>query len=249
VQTALYEMVRALATWMAPILCFTAQDVADELARVTGQAFDVHGQVRAEVAPAGKELKNPNKRWFDEVRPRRQAILRRSRRSAPAGHKSLEAKALVRPSAAERPHWQWNLAHLLELCVVSQIELAPRTPRARPRSGDRGARPDCPRCWRRTASPSEIRASPLCASAARRSSLPWRSSRHDARASQVRALRSAGRRVDHPRSVDQGPGRGALKPLATAARPSSRRLRACATRRTPGWRSGCCRRCRVAAFC
>ena len=31
VQTALYEMVRTLATWMAPILCFTAEDVADEL--------------------------------------------------------------------------------------------------------------------------------------------------------------------------------------------------------------------------
>ena len=30
VQTALYEMTRTIATWMAPILCFTAQDVADE---------------------------------------------------------------------------------------------------------------------------------------------------------------------------------------------------------------------------
>ena len=38
VQTALYEMLRALSTWMAPILCFTAQDVADELAKVTGEA-------------------------------------------------------------------------------------------------------------------------------------------------------------------------------------------------------------------
>ena len=42
---------------------------------------------------------------------------------------------MVNPAAAERPHWQWNLPHLLELCVVSQIELdPPRTRRARPRS-------------------------------------------------------------------------------------------------------------------
>ncbi len=38
----LYEMTRTLATWMAPVLCFTAQDVADELSRVTGEPFDVH---------------------------------------------------------------------------------------------------------------------------------------------------------------------------------------------------------------
>ena len=44
VQTALYEMTRTIATWMAPILCFTAQDVADELGRTTGEPFDVHGR-------------------------------------------------------------------------------------------------------------------------------------------------------------------------------------------------------------
>ena len=32
---------------MAPILCFTAQDVADELAGLTGEPFDVHGQAAA----------------------------------------------------------------------------------------------------------------------------------------------------------------------------------------------------------
>ena len=49
VQTALYEMVKTIATWMAPIMCFSAQDVADDLARQTGEAFDVHGQLVAPV--------------------------------------------------------------------------------------------------------------------------------------------------------------------------------------------------------
>jgi isoleucyl-tRNA synthetase len=151
VQTALYEMVRTIAVWMAPILCFTAQDVADELGRVTGTPFDVHGHVRPEVAPAGKELKNPNKRWTDEVRPRRQAILRPLEAFRAAGHKSLEAKAIVRPAAAERPHWQWNLAHLVELTVVSQIELtADDAPGETEIQVSEAPGPTCPRCWRRT---------------------------------------------------------------------------------------------------
>jgi isoleucyl-tRNA synthetase len=155
VQTALHEMVRTLATWMAPILCFTAQDVADELGRVTGTPFDVHGQARAEVAPAGKALANPNKRWLDEIRPRRQAVLRPLEAFRAGGHKSLEAMVEVRPAAAERPHWEWNRAALTELCVVSRIELS-----AEDAPGETEIRvveapgPECPRCWRRLGDPS-----------------------------------------------------------------------------------------------
>ena len=68
-------MTRTIATWMAPILCFTAQDVADELGRTTGEPFDVHGGVRAEVDLPGKQMNQPNRRWTDEIRPRREAIL------------------------------------------------------------------------------------------------------------------------------------------------------------------------------
>ncbi|HEY0709647.1 MAG TPA: isoleucine--tRNA ligase [Polyangia bacterium] len=151
VQTALYEIVRTLSIWMAPILCFTAQDVADDLARTTGETFDVHGFVRGELVPVGKELKNPNKRWTDEIRPRRQAILRPLEAFRAEGHKSLEAKVRIVPAAAERPHWVWNLAHLTELCMVSQIELSETDA-----AGDTevtviaATGPECPRCWRRT---------------------------------------------------------------------------------------------------
>jgi isoleucyl-tRNA synthetase len=151
VQTALHEMVRTLASWMAPILCFTAQDVADELTRTTGERFDVHEEVRHPLAPSGKDLKNPNRRWHEEIRPRRQAILRPLEAFRASGHKSLEARVKITPGASERPHWQWNLAHLLELCVVSQIELATEDAPGEtqiqvvPAPG-----PECPRCWRRT---------------------------------------------------------------------------------------------------
>jgi isoleucyl-tRNA synthetase len=151
VQTALHEMIRTIAIWMAPIVCFTAQDVADELSRATGEPFDVHASVRAEVYPPGKEMGRPNRRWTDEIRPRREAILRPLEAFRAAGHKSLEARVRVTPAAAERPHWQWSLAHLAELCVVSRVELDPAdAPGETVITVDEAPGPTCPRCWRRT---------------------------------------------------------------------------------------------------
>ena len=151
VQTALHEMIRTLAVWMAPILCFTAQDVADELSRATGEPFDVHATVRAEVYPPGKEMGRPNRRWTDEIRPRREAILRPLEAFRAGGHKSLEARVRVTPTAAERPHWQFSLAHLAELCVVSRVELDAADAAAETAIVvDEAPGPTCPRCWRRT---------------------------------------------------------------------------------------------------
>jgi len=149
VQTALHEMVRSLATWMAPVLCFTAEDVADELARATGERFDVHAL--SHPVPEGSKLANPNRRWLDEIRPRREAILQRLEAFRAAGHKSLEARVRVTPTAAERPQWQWNLEHLTELAVVSRIDLSPTDAlHATEIAVDEAPGPTCPRCWRRT---------------------------------------------------------------------------------------------------
>ena len=150
VQTALHEMTRTVAAWMAPILCFTAQDVADELLRTTGEPFDVHATVRQEVYPPGKAPAQPNRRWTDEIRPRREAILQPLEGFRAAGHKSLEARVRVTPAAAERPHWQWSLAHLAELCVISRVELADTDGATTTIEVDEAPGPTCPRCWRRT---------------------------------------------------------------------------------------------------
>jgi isoleucyl-tRNA synthetase len=168
VQTAFHEMVRSVATWIAPILSFSAQDVADELARATGEPFDVHGQIHRDAVPEGKELKTPNKRWTDEIRPRREAILRQLEPFRAQGHKSLEAKVTVRPAAAERPHWQWNLPPLLELAVVSQLELLPEDAAgATEITVSEAPPPECPRCWRRTGvasgHPTDPNLCPRCA--------------------------------------------------------------------------------------
>jgi isoleucyl-tRNA synthetase len=149
VQTALYEMTRTIATWMAPVLCFTAQDVADELSRATTEAFDVHGAVR--LVDEGEKMGNPNKRWLEEVRPRREAILQPLEKFRAEGHKPLEARVRVKPARDERPHWQWNLALLTELAGVSRIELdGSDAAGATEIAIDEAPGPECPRCWRRT---------------------------------------------------------------------------------------------------
>jgi isoleucyl-tRNA synthetase len=165
VQTALYETLRALATWMAPVLCFTAQDLADEIGRSTGEPFDVHGEVRAEVFYTGKVMGNPNRRWVEEIRPRREAILQPLEAFRAAGHKSLEARVRVRPSAVERPHWQWNRDHLIELCVVSGIEISEDdAPGDTEITIEESPFVSCPRCWRRLGPPAgDPRDPSLCA--------------------------------------------------------------------------------------
>jgi isoleucyl-tRNA synthetase len=149
VQTALYEMTRTIARWMAPVLCFTAQDVADELSRTTGEAFDVHASVR--LVDEGEKLGNPNKRWWGEILPRREAILQPLEAFRAAGHKPLEARVRVKPAKDERPHWMWNAALLTDLVGVSRVELdAADAAGATEIAIDEAPGPECPRCWRRT---------------------------------------------------------------------------------------------------
>lgn len=149
VQTAVHEMIRTIAQWMAPVLCFTAQDVADELTRTTGEAFDVHGAVR--LVDRGEKMGNPNKRWFDEVRPRREAILQPLEKFRADGHKPLQARVRVKPARDERPHWQWNRDLLTELLGVSKIEVDEADAAGASEIAiDEAPGPECPRCWRRT---------------------------------------------------------------------------------------------------
>jgi isoleucyl-tRNA synthetase len=148
VQTALFEMVKTIATWMAPVMCFSAQDVADELQRLTGTAFDVHGQVWAPVADSS------DGRWEKELRPLRDLVLAKLEAFRASGHKSLHAAVTVTPAAADRSLWQKNLSHLPELCEVSRLDLANNDAAVTEVLVGEAPLPECPRCWRRTGSAS-----------------------------------------------------------------------------------------------
>jgi len=148
VQTVLFEMVKRVATWQAPILCFSAQDVTDELSRLTGTPFDVHGGTWAMLAGESDEP------WVRELRPRRDAVLAKLEAFRATGHKALDAAVAVTPAPAERPLWQRYLPQLTELCEVSKIELSDKDAEVTTVEVKEAPGPTCPRCWRRTGSAS-----------------------------------------------------------------------------------------------
>jgi isoleucyl-tRNA synthetase len=152
VQTALFEMVKTVATWMAPVLCFSAQDVADELARQTGTPFDVHGQLwqGPKAATDGADEHALADRWGGDLRPRREAALAKLEAFRAAGHKALEASIRVMPTTGEREGWRRDLDHLTELCEVSSIVLAEGDAPVTEITVSEAGGPECPRCWRRT---------------------------------------------------------------------------------------------------
>jgi isoleucyl-tRNA synthetase len=128
--------------------------------RQTGELFDVHAQIRKDSPPRGDAIR----RWQDDIRPLRESILAKVEPFRAAGHKSLQAKVTVRPTAAERGLWQRELPNLLELTVVSQLELAANDAAdATEITVGEASGPECPRCWRRTGAASGYAAEPnLC---------------------------------------------------------------------------------------
>ena len=97
VQTALYEMIKTVATWIAPVMCFSAQDVADELERQTGTPFDVHGQILAAVG-GGPALPQPSSSRLTAPRSTLMAKMSRLSRWQSRMHKAASSRLLTTSS-------------------------------------------------------------------------------------------------------------------------------------------------------
>ena len=167
---------RTLATWMAPILCFTAQDLARRDHPHHRRALRRPRQVRAEVyLPRQARWAAPTAAgWRRSARAARRSCAR-WRRSAPPATSRWRHACCVRPSAADRPHWEWNRDHLLELCVVSGIEIAADdAPGDTEITVEESPFPACPRCWRRLGPPAADPRDPDSVRAARRRFRVWR---------------------------------------------------------------------------
>jgi isoleucyl-tRNA synthetase len=78
-QTALYEMVRTIATWIAPILCFSAQDVADELGAAPASPSTCTGRRGPSWCRWARPCSRPTSAGWTRSGPRREQILRPAR--------------------------------------------------------------------------------------------------------------------------------------------------------------------------
>ncbi len=151
VQTALYEMIRTIAVWMAPVLCFTAQDVADELGRTTGEAFDVHGAVRIVDRRAESSATPTSAGPTRSGRGARRSCSSWRRSAPPATSRWRRACASRRRRPSGRTgSGAWPTSPSCASCRASSWTRPTRPPAETVITVDEAPGPTCPRCWRRT---------------------------------------------------------------------------------------------------
>lgn len=148
-QTTLYAILRALAATMAPILCFTAEDVWSHLPKRPDDPASVHVLLLPEGAPydEGSALA----RRFGTLLGYRDRALKALEPFRAAKHHPLAARVTVRPLALDRPLLAESLADLPDLCGVSVVGLAANAEGAEPEvTVDEAPGRKCERCWKYT---------------------------------------------------------------------------------------------------
>jgi isoleucyl-tRNA synthetase len=146
VQVVLYEIVRALATLSAPILCFTAEDVWKHMPRRSGDPDSVH----LALFPAGQRLAedDPLSADFAILLGWRERVTKALEPFRQAKHKSSDARVTLAVPSADRTVLERYLPELADLFIVSAVDLAPgdaAEPGVEVAAHD-GHR--CERCWK-----------------------------------------------------------------------------------------------------
>jgi isoleucyl-tRNA synthetase len=144
-QAVLYAIARSLATLSAPIMCFTAEEVWRHLPRKKDDPESVHLVKLPEGKPlaADSELATA---WqvllaYREGANKAIEVFRAQK------NKSVDARVVVTPRAADRALLEAHLGDLPGLFIVSQVELA-ASAAAEPSFVVEHARGErCARCW------------------------------------------------------------------------------------------------------
>jgi isoleucyl-tRNA synthetase len=157
-QEVLYQVARSLATLMAPILCFTAEEVWDHLPAAADKEPSVHLACLPEAGQVDEAL-------ADEVATLlrlRDLVLKQLEPFRAQKHHPLDAEAILRlPESDLRRAEAYGLQNLADLFIVSRVELEATTgePGAEVRAAP-GVK--CPRCWKRSAGSGDPRGPDLC---------------------------------------------------------------------------------------
>ncbi len=122
-QTALWEIAEGLVRWLAPILCFTADEAWEHLPPVAGREPSVH---LARFAHEGRRAPELAAEWegLRAVRGRVLAALERARERKEIGG-SLTAAVTVYAEGETRALLERHAAELADLWIVSQAAVAP----------------------------------------------------------------------------------------------------------------------------
>ncbi|HEY3581835.1 MAG TPA: class I tRNA ligase family protein, partial [Pyrinomonadaceae bacterium] len=146
-QTALYQIVDALARILAPILVFTADEIWEHIPR--GANNETEPSVHVALFPETKEQDEPEliATWARLFAVREQVLaeLEKARASKLIGS-SLEAAVVIRPSAKDAELLRQYADQLRYLFIVSQVELGSES-QASETEIRRAEGSKCERCW------------------------------------------------------------------------------------------------------
>ena len=161
-QAVIYRLARALATLMAPILAFTAEDVWEHLPRVEGDAVSIH----LAAIPEPGETDDALAGQVAGLRRLRELVLKQLEPFRAEKHHPLDARVSLRLTEQDFAlAQQYGTEELADLCIVSEIVLEKIT------AAD-GAENEveviaaegvkCPRCWKVSAGTGDERHPDLC---------------------------------------------------------------------------------------
>ncbi|MEO8699278.1 MAG: isoleucine--tRNA ligase [Kofleriaceae bacterium] len=141
-QVVLYECLRAIATLMAPILVFTAEDIWTHMPRRTGDPASVHLAAFPETREPGADVVAD----FATLLGWRERVTKLLEPFRAQKRKSVDAKITLRPAPADAGILQTYAAELADLFIVSAVTLG------EPGNGEvvieEHNGPRCERCWK-----------------------------------------------------------------------------------------------------
>ncbi|HEY8410040.1 MAG TPA: class I tRNA ligase family protein, partial [Pyrinomonadaceae bacterium] len=146
-QTALYQIVDALARILAPILAFTADEIWEHIPR--GANSDTRASVHLSEFPAAASYDRtliPTWNSLFEVREKVLGELEKARTNKTIGS-SLEAHVVVRASGGSYELLKRYESQLRYLFIVSQVELPEAQTEGIEIQIDRAQGQKCERCW------------------------------------------------------------------------------------------------------
>ena len=156
-QQVLYAIARDLAALMAPVLCFTAEDIWSHLPP-SGEPDSVHLARFSPPAPGDDALAEQ----VEALRRLRELVLKEIEPFRAQKHHSLDARVVLELSASDRELVaKYGEEDLADLFIVSELEVKQGGAESGATVVEAGG-VKCPRCWKHSPGTDDPRGADLC---------------------------------------------------------------------------------------
>ncbi len=146
-QAVVYSIVRTLAALMAPILCFTAEDIWQHLPKRDGDCPSVHLALMPDGMPL--DTSAPLARDWETILSYRELVKKELEAFRAQKNKSLDARVTLTPRAADRAVLVRCSHELADVFIVSQVAVAAEDAQDEPRVAvEKHPGTRCERCWK-----------------------------------------------------------------------------------------------------